>query len=190
MARVGSTDKIRDATNMSEIVDVMIDKCNELDKSFNFGKYWGFVEKLEPSIPKFRQHEINDDVFQKWSHRLKQGAINYIKFQKTKDENLYNRAAAELVDKHSRGEHSLRAENFPIRPRTKSKEVEDSSVFPHESELKGVRLPIPPRRRPSIEPTPECSPGECVASGFRHLKTRGTRGRGSALTHHLKLNRM
>jgi len=36
-------------------------------------------------------------------------------------------------------------------------------------------------------PNDSCS--VCVASGFRHLKTRGTRGRGSALTHYLKVNR-
>ena len=37
------------------------------------------------------------------------------------------------------------------------------------------KAPPAPPERPSTEPTPSCSPGECVASGFRNLKTRGVR---------------
>jgi hypothetical protein len=58
--------------------------------------------------------------------------------------------------------------------------------FPQAIPIDRRGIPLPPRR--ISDETQMCN--GCVASGFRNLKTRGTRGRNSTLIHDLKISRM
>jgi len=74
-------------------------------------------------------------------------------------------------------------------------EIRQAEKRQEEKEMESINPSVVSRRKYTPEQFAEMEregeePGSCVASGFRHLKTRGMRGRGSALTHHLKLNRM
>ena len=189
------------------------DDLDDYDIVYNYNTLSRIIKHLQPDYSVTRS-DLNDDdrEFMRWGDVFREAASIYLSEAREK----YRGRSVKII-KEPVGEIQTHAQELPMAEawtiargepihHSQSQVVRD--FFPEAIPIDSRGVPLPPTPQQSIYHSPSgreysaqelrdrgllhddtCSVN-CVASGFRPLKTRGTRGRGSALTHRLKISRM